>query len=58
MNSTTVRGGWCIPFGFGCLVGFVSLAISFSLGEEDTCPCKNPTWRSPWKASCRRTPGI
>lgn len=58
MNSTTVRGGWCIPFGFGCLVGFVSLAISFSLGEEDTCPCENPTWRSPWKASCRRTPGI
>lgn len=58
MNSTTMWGGWCIPFSFGCLVGFVSFAISFSLGEEDTRPCENPTWHSTWKASCRRTPGI
>lgn len=58
MNSTTVWGGWCFPFGFGCLVGFVLFAISFSLVEKDTSPCENPTWHSPWKASCRWTPGI
>lgn len=29
MNSTTMWGGWCTPFSFGCLVGFVSFAIPF-----------------------------